>query len=324
MIGWQEAWQEALYGDSGFYRQPAGPAGHFTTSTHPPLGDVFAQGIVALAAREGLGRVIDIGCGRGELLRAVHAIAPELDLLGVDVVERPAALPEAIAWVSSPGGAGLPAELVDLEGALVVANEWLDVVPCTVAEIDDDGVAREVHVDPVTGEERLGPPLTEQDRAWCSAHWPTDDLAPGDRLEVGASRDAAFTDLASRLRSGLLVAVDYGHLAGRRPTDGTLIGYANGMVIGPEPDGFTDLTAHVAMDSLPGAQVRTQREWLLELLPCFEAAGCGMAQADPAGYLASIARRSVLAQLTDPRGLGGFYWATLRRPTTEGDPAHAR
>jgi hypothetical protein len=96
------------------------------------------------------------------------------------------------------------------------------------------------------------------------------------------------------------------------------------MAIGPEPDGFTDLTAHVAMDSLPGAQVRTQREWLLELLPCFEAAGCGMAQADPAGYLASIARRSVLAQLTDPRGLGGFYWATLRRPTTEGDPAHAR
>lgn len=173
----------------------------------------------------------------------------ELDLLGVDVVEQRLLCRRRSRGCRHREARACPAELVDLEGALVVANEWLDVVPCTVAEIDGDGVAREVHVDPVSGEERLGQPLTQQDRAWCSAHWPTDDLAPGDRLEVGASRDAAFADLASGLRSGMLVAVDYGHLASRRPADGTLIGYANGVAIGPEPDGFTDLTAHVAMDS---------------------------------------------------------------------------
>lgn len=318
MITWREAWQEALYGPAGFYRQPAGPAGHFATSTHPPLGSVFAQAVVALATREGLSRIVDLGCGRGELLLAIRSLDSELDLLGVDVVPRPDTLPAGIGWMQSPGGADLPAELIDLEDTLVVANEWLDVVPCTIAEIDGNGPPREVLVDRATGEERLGPPLSDADLRWCAEHWPTDDLSPGDRLEVGTTRDVAFAELAERLGSGLLVAIDYGHLRDQRPADGTLIGYADGMVIGPHPDGAADLTAHVAMDSLPGATVRTQREWLLDLLPRFESAGHEQARVNPAGYLASLARRSALTQLTDPRGLGGFYWATVRRPHDDG------
>ena len=61
-----------------------------------------------------------------------------------------------VEWLRSPGGAGLPPELTELSDALVIAHEWLDVVPCTVAEVDDDGTPREVLVDPASGEECLG------------------------------------------------------------------------------------------------------------------------------------------------------------------------
>ena len=46
-----------------------------------------------------------------------------------------------------------PDELRHLDAALVVAHEWLDVVPCPVAELDDRGVLRHLLVDPATGEE---------------------------------------------------------------------------------------------------------------------------------------------------------------------------
>ena len=41
----------------------------------------------------------------------------------------------------------LPDELDGLTDTLVVANEWLDVVPCTIAEVDENGELREVLVD---------------------------------------------------------------------------------------------------------------------------------------------------------------------------------
>ena len=70
MVPWREAWHEALYGAAGFYRGAEGPAGHFTTSTHGPLGAALAEAIGRLADREGARHVVDVGCGRGELARA--------------------------------------------------------------------------------------------------------------------------------------------------------------------------------------------------------------------------------------------------------------
>ena len=69
------------------------------------------------------------------------------------MVARPADLPDAVAWLRSPGGARLPAGLTDLDDVLVVAHEWLDVVPCTVAEVVAPGRLAVVLVDPATGEE---------------------------------------------------------------------------------------------------------------------------------------------------------------------------
>src|SRR3546814_5805988 len=39
-------------------------------------------------------------------------------------------------------------------------------------------------------------------------------------VEVGRTRDAAWADLVSRVDSGLIVAIDYGHVKGARPPTG--------------------------------------------------------------------------------------------------------
>jgi len=84
---WHDAWQDALYGPAGFYRSAA-PADHFRTSVH--ASPVLAQALSRLARACGLGRLVDVGSGRGELLAAVADVDPGLTLVGVDVVDRPA------------------------------------------------------------------------------------------------------------------------------------------------------------------------------------------------------------------------------------------
>lgn len=311
-VPWREAWHEALYGPSGFYRRADGPAGHFTTSTHGPLGAVLAEAVGRLADREGASHVVDVGCGRGELLARLHAARPDLRLTGVDVVERPASLPEDAAWLRSPGGAALPDALSGLDDVLVVAHEWLDVVPCTIVEIDDDGAPRAVLVDAQARTEDVSGDLAPEDAAWCAEHWPLDGLPPGTRVEVGLTRDRAWSDLVGRVRRGTLLAVDYGHTRGSRPPAGTLVGYRGGTVVPAMPDGTCDLTAHVAVDSLDHDEVTTQREALRALGVTASTPDAGLARTDPGGYLAALARSSAAAALTAPGGLGGFSWVVRR------------
>lgn len=312
MIPWRQAWHEALYGPSGFYRGADGPAGHFTTSTHGPLGAVFAEAVGRLADREGARHVVDVGCGRGELLTHLHAARPDLALTGVDVVTRPHGIPDAVAWVRSPGGGSLPDGLRDLADVLVVAHEWLDVVPCTIAQVVQPGRLAVVLVDPATGGEGLGDPPTSEELAWCEQHWPVGDLPIGARVEIGLSRDAAWSDLVSRVRRGAALAVDYGHTRGERPVAGTLTAYRAGAQGTPVPDGSCDLTAHVAVDSLGHDELGTQRDWLRDLGVAAALPAHDLARTDPAGYVAALSRSSAAAALTDPNGLGAFHWV-LRR-----------
>jgi SAM-dependent MidA family methyltransferase len=314
MVPWREAWHEALYGPNGAYRSVLGPAGHFTTSTHGPLGAVLAEALGRLADREGVHHVVDVGAGRGELLTALGTARPDLRLTGVDVVARPPAVPDTADWLVSPGGPSLPDALDDLDDVLVVAHEWLDVVPCTVAEVVAPGDLAVVLVDPVTGEESLGAPPDAAELAWCERHWPVVGLSVGARVEVGSSRDGAWADLVGRVRRGTLLAVDYGHTRGERPLHGTLTGYRAGAVVHPVPDGSCDVTAHVAVDSLDHDEVTTQRAALHALgirpvVPSREDA-----TADPSGYLAALARASAVTALTDANGLGGFSWVVRRAP----------
>lgn len=305
---WRSAWHDALYGSDGFYRQPSGPAGHFATSAQgiPGGGRLLARALVILADRNGCTRLVDLGAGRGELLAEVAAIAPALQLTGVDVVDCPADLPEGADWLRSPGGTELPADLRGLRDALVIAHEWLDVVPCTIAE-HDGAVWRIVEVDP-DGEERLADPVADSDLHWLEHTWRCDP-AEGDRAEVGATRDAAFGALRSRIDSGLLIAVDYGHLRADRPRWGTLAGYRDGVQCPPQPDGSTDITAHVAMDTLEAGELVHQRELFNRLGLRPEVPDIALAREDPPAYLRGMAERGSYAQLTAPGGLGDFWWA---------------
>ncbi|MBB2892949.1 SAM-dependent methyltransferase [Flexivirga oryzae] len=304
---WQTAWHEALYGPDGFYRQSAGPAGHFATSAQgiPGGGRLLARALVALAERSGCSDVVDVGAGRGELLGEIAALAPGLRLTGVDIVERPRELPAGTDWLVAPGGERLPDGLRDLTRALVVAHEWLDVVPCPIVEYAD-GVWREVEVAD-DGTERLGSVVEGPDLQWLQRNWPAG--CDTGRAEVGRSREAAYNDLRARIGTGLLVVVDYGHLRGRRPVGGTLTGYRDGVQSAPRPDGSTDITAHVAMDTLGSDELVQQRD-LLERLglrpprPPIE-----LARDDPAAYLTQLAARGTHAELTAPGGLGDFWWA---------------
>jgi SAM-dependent MidA family methyltransferase len=304
---WREAWQNALYGPRGFYRQAQGPAGHFTTATQAGSGRALAQTLWAWADRYGLDGIVDVGAGRGELLRHLYACWPGRPLTGLDVVDRPADLPEPVAWVESPGGVDLPAAWRP-DRALVVAHEWLDVVPCTVAEVAPDGLLREVFVDPATGTESLGPELSGSDLEWCQHFWPAalaEDRSVGDRVEVGRQRDEAWGALLNRLApDSVALAVDYGHAVEDRPQTGTLVAYREGRLVDPVPDGSCDLTAHVAVDSLRQSRRLRQRDAVALTTPPDHR----MAADDPASYLAALADHSAVAALRRPGGFGDFWW----------------
>lgn len=320
-VPWREAWQTALYGRDGFYRRASGPAAHFTTATHAGPGRALARTLWAWADHFGLDGIVDIGAGRGELLRHLHAYAPGQPITGLDVVGRPADLPAEVGWFESPGGPDLPADWRP-ERSLVVAHEWLDVVPCTVAEVAPDGSLCELlaprasgscsepHAVPApdTTNESLGPPLSGPDLAWCQRFWPSalgPDARPGDRVEVGRQRDDAWSDLLDRLPAGsVAVAVDYGHTADDRPREGTLVAYREGRLVDPVPDGGCDLTAHVAVDSLRQTRRLRQRD----AVDPTRTPDHGLASRDPAAYLDALADHSAVAALRRTGGFGDFWW----------------
>jgi len=299
---WKQAWDDALYGAGGFYRRES-PAAHFRTSVH--TSPLFAEALVRMTRDAGLDTVVDIGAGRGELLSAVRRVDPGLDLLAVEVAARPPELDPAIAWTTA-----LP-EAVE---GLVVANEWLDNIPCHVVEAGPDLVQRVVHVDPVTGEEQLGSPLDHASvpsslRSWLERWWPLEQ--PGARAEVGTTRDRAWSDVVGRLRRGIAVAVDYGHLRADRPPLGSLRSYRRGREVDVLPDGTRDVTAPVAVDSVAagvGAVLRRQRDVLHDLGVSARAPGPDLASRAPEEYLRGLASAAEAGELTVEGGLGDFWW----------------
>ncbi|WP_431879701.1 SAM-dependent methyltransferase [Micromonospora marina] len=343
--------ERALYGPDGFFVSGAGPAAHFRTSVH--ASPVFAACLVRQleAVDAALGHparldVVDVGAGRGELLRALLAqAAPELAVrihpVAVELSPRPADLPPEIDW---------QADIPDGISGLLLATEWLDNVPVDVAVNSPDGW-RLVLVDPATGQETPGPPPSPAETTWLTTWWPPaptpvikefvaaegpdqdtnsliTDARPGggrggggERAEIGWSRDLAWAQAVGRVARGLALAVDYGHLRESRPADGTLTGYRGGRQVPPVPDGSCDVTAHVAMDSVASAGERvarcayslvSQREALRALGADGGRPPLSLASRDPAGYLRALAAASAAAELTDAAGLGGHLW--LRQP----------
>ncbi|WP_020579458.1 SAM-dependent methyltransferase [Actinopolymorpha alba] len=309
---WREATSRALYGPGGFFRTQA-PAAHFRTSVH--VSSAFADAVFRLARSAGLRAVTDVGAGRGELLTTLHQFAQDLDLLGVEVANRPADLPDAVGWSDV---------VPDTLDGLVIANEWLDDVPLDVVEVDSGGALRLVEVQVETGDERLADPIDGRDLAWVERWWPLADAPPGSRAEVGWPRDDAWAGVVRRLRTGIAVAIDYGHLRERRPYAGTLVGYRAGRLVPPVPDGSCDLTSHVAVDAVARAGeeagaastvLTDQRSALRGLGVTGTRPPLTLAHADPGAYLAALARAGEDAELIAPGGLGDFCWLAQARNT---------
>ncbi|MEU1241834.1 SAM-dependent methyltransferase [Micromonospora parva] len=412
-IRWRDAMNQALYGPGGFFVAGGGPAAHFRTSVH--ASPAFTTALLRLLTEvdAALGHpsrldVVDVGAGRGELLRALVGLAvgvsgepahsgrsglipawsgsPEtltptasarplggepssgnvrpslaerIRFTAVEYADRPENLPEEINWT---------AEIPDGITGLLIATEWLDNVPLDVAVHTADGW-RYVLVDPDSGAETIGEPVTPDDLDWLTTWWPsltsspsaTSDPDPGltstdatsgsesgfraarpaqgssltarswpgcpetphgnHRAEIGRPRDEAWANAVRKISRGLAVAVDYGHLRDERPVDGTLTGYRGGRQVPPVPDGTSDVTAHVAMDSVASAGAAVarcaysmvpQREALRALGADGGRPPLSLAGTDPAGYVRALAAASAVAELTDPAGLGGHLW--LRQP----------
>jgi hypothetical protein len=306
---WKQAWDAALYGEHGFFRLES-PADHFRTSVH--ASPLLASALLSLCREHGLDTVIDVGSGRGELLRQLHALDPTMTLLGVEVAARPSDLPDAIDWSHV-----LPTEV---EG-LVFANEWLDNIPCHVVEVAEDGYLRVVHVE-TDGTETLGTRVDDRSvpppiKAWCDQWWPLAE--PGTRAEVGSTRDRAWADVVGRVTRGLAIAVDYGHTRADRPPFGSLRSYRGGQEVEVLPDGSRDVTAHVAVDALAaavGGTVLRQRDVLAKLGISATRPPLDLATTDPAGYLRDLTRAGEAAELLNS-GLGDFYWVISTLPVVE-------
>jgi SAM-dependent MidA family methyltransferase len=281
--GWEEAWQEALYGPDGFYLRPEGPAGHFRTASHA-APEALGEAVARLASSIGARSIVDVGTGRGELLTALLPHAGQ-HLWGVDVVGRPTGLAAGIHWAE--GLESLPDLAFD--DALVIAWELLDVVPMNILEIDEHGLPVTVLVDPRTGREHLGGPPASIDRDWIESFWPPGDLEEGDRIEVGRTRDRFWEALVARAPNAVAaLCVDYAHTRETRPGQGSLSGFRAGREVPPRPDGTMDITAHVAIDSVATVGGRT-----VELTTQARAlAGLGITE----------------PELLDEGGLGGFAW----------------
>lgn len=303
--------ERALYGDGGFFRRPdGGPAAHFRTSAH--ASPLFAGAIAALLERvdEALGRpprldLVDVGAGRGELLRGILAalpasVAARVAAVGVEVAPRPGDLPDPIGWTTDiPSG-------VD---GLLLATEWLDNIPVDIVELDSRLRPRYV-LSSADGTQTLDDaPLEPADAAWLAAWWPLDGLPEGARAELGGPRDEAWAAAVGRVRRGLALAVDYGHVLGRRPLFGTLTGFQDGKETAAVPDGTRDLTVAVALDSLGVHHLLLRQRDALRLLGVHGGRPpISLASSDPSGYVRALARAGEAAELTDPAGLGGHHW----------------
>jgi len=316
-LPWSAAMDRALYGPEGFFRRQAGPAAHFRTSVH--ASPLFATAVLRLLREvdAALGHpsrltLVDLGAGRAELLLGVleqlgeDRLARRLHPVAVELADRPEDLPDAIEWLPRP-----PKGI----SGLIIANEWLDNVPCDVVELGEDGPYL-VEVAP-DGSERAGGEPNDSQQAWLEHWWPTWRTGrPGERAEVGLLRDAAWAGAVAALDEGVAVAIDYAHAVETRPPFGSLTGYAEGRQVPPIPDGRRDLTAHVALDACAAAAQHVadwtrgldQRTALHRLGISGRRPDLASAAGDPIGYVRALSRASAAAELTDPAGLGRFEW----------------
>ncbi|MET8120127.1 SAM-dependent methyltransferase, partial [Micromonospora sp. NPDC005291] len=91
------------------------------------------------------------------------SLAERVRFTAVEYADRPENLPEEINWTSE-----IPGEIT----GVLLATEWLDNVPLDVAVHLEDGW-RYVLVDPESGVESIGEPVSPADLDWLTEWWPS-------------------------------------------------------------------------------------------------------------------------------------------------------
>lgn len=326
----------------GYYAttQPrAGRRGDFMTAPelHPILGVAIAR--LAAETWERLGRPApfrwrEYGAGEGTLLRATldYLTRVEHPLLGVLEVSVSEANPYRLAELTA-ALAALPGRRPPLVApasapftGIAVANEFADALPFHVVvgrpTAPNGFNERRVAIDPVTNAltwvEGAPDPEVADRLIALMADW--SPLADGQLAEVSvATADWAY-GLGSELAEGVALILDYGRdgVALRDPASrmaGTALAYQGHRAttdLLSEPGG-RDLTAHVDLTLLRAA---AQRGGLRHLVSTNQAKFLATAGVDSeitrtrtgpeATIEGAIALRSALAQLMDPRRMGGF------------------
>ncbi len=220
-----EFMRAALYHpERGYYNKPRDPFGtngdFFTASQLQPLfGRVIAAEARALCPGQ---PVFELGPGRREM---ESVLGPAYT--GIDIFDP---LPE------------------DLSG-FVFANEFFDALPVRIGMREGKSLF-ELLVD---GNKFLrGPLLDEEATAYVHRYWP--HVPDGGRFEIADAALDWIDRLASRIRSGCVLIIDYGFTTGEtiRFPQGTLMSYRNHAAIDSvlENPGDQDITAHVPFDAL--------------------------------------------------------------------------
>lgn len=333
--------QRALYEPGlGYYaasnRRPT-RAGDFLTAPelHPVFGRCLARQLDEmwqLLDRPDPFVLREYGAGRGALITAVIA---ELEAGGSDLLDCLAYQPRDMA----PQLAELEASLVaigraqltergrsaDAIDGCVLANEFVDALPVHRVVVAG-GELRELFVDWRDDRlvETIGSPSSPAIAAWFTDAGIA--LEEGQRAEVNLALIDWLTEVGADLRHGYALVIDYGAqpaelYAGRR-RNGTLRAFRH-QHVAADPlrgVGHQDLTAHVDLAALERAAQdadlvhlgrNSQAEFLL---------GCGLQEIMAAerqraadDWPASLALRSAVGRLLDPRALGGYWVVALGR-----------
>lgn len=330
--------QLALYHPRhGYYsggRERSGWRGHFLTSPElsPEFGGLWARAFENAWRACGSPpefAVVEVGPGEGGFAAAVlGSVSGDFAAaLRYRLVERVPALQERQAELLAGLGVSWSAAVTEVPPAprgVVFANEVLDNLPVHLVERRDADLL-EVCVDSAGGRlvETLRPPAGDELEAWLERAGA--EVPDGHRFEVTMAAESFVRHCAAAFGVGALVLVDYGaesaELA-KRPR-GTLVAYSpagatEDLLARP---GEQDVTAHAnwtivrrTCEAL-GLHVtgpRPQRDVLLALGAGERAGDLRAEHTRAAGEgrgadaVRALSRRSSLAAVLDPGGLGGL------------------
>ncbi|MGI9057562.1 MAG: class I SAM-dependent methyltransferase [Ktedonobacteraceae bacterium] len=280
--------------------------------------------------------VLEQGAGKGNLAQEIVAWARHT------TVDFYAALDYQMEDIRTGQDANTPLAVPNTPApAVILSNELIDAFPVHVVETRNAQLY-EVYVDVANG--RLCEVLDEPGSAEVAHyldtyHIPWASFGDGWRAEINLDALHWMQHIASRIRHGYILTIDYGDKAKTLYTHqrqrGTLACYFQHQM-NERPlvrPGEQDITAHVNFSALIDEGRRqgfhlhtftTQRHWLeglgiheeLEQRHQNEFAVAETERATDRGQIALLQWRNVrqhVATLTDPNGMGNFKVLVLRR-----------